>query len=163
MNLFVFCLGGTYGGSHIELHDIRFAVGETAEACHDEMRQQWWGDAAGLHLDAWGILEQADGYDIAVTDTAEPTGAQSLFFVQLGGYDAAEFGELHRNAFVVAPDAAAAKTRALSLVKDWNSPHKDGLVAVEAVLNGKNRHRLRLTPATEPKPFRFTCQYLRLS
>jgi hypothetical protein len=25
---------------------------------------RWWGDRKSLHLDCWGAVEQADGYDI---------------------------------------------------------------------------------------------------
>jgi hypothetical protein len=161
MKLFVFCIGGSYGGANVELHDIRFAIGETAEACHAEIRRQWWGDPASLHLDAWGALEQADGYDIAVTARADVAQDNALFFVHLGGYDAAEFGELHHNAFVVAADAAAAKARALAQVDGWDAPHKDKLVAVDVALRHSG-YGLKLTAAATPKPFRFTCQYLPL-
>ena len=62
MKLFMFYVGGNCGNSNVELHDVRFSIGETAEDCHDDLRRQWWGDPESLHLDCWGAVEQADGF-----------------------------------------------------------------------------------------------------
>ena len=47
-NLFMFYIGSSFGGSNIELHDIRFSIGDTPDACLDDIRRQWWGDPASL-------------------------------------------------------------------------------------------------------------------
>ncbi|WP_348539988.1 DUF1543 domain-containing protein [Rhizobium sp. rho-13.1] len=58
MKLFMFYIGGDCGNSNIELHDVRFSIGETAEDCRDDLRNQWWGDPKSLHLDCWGAVER---------------------------------------------------------------------------------------------------------
>jgi hypothetical protein len=79
MKLFMFYVGGDCGGSNIELHDIRFSVGETPEDCHDDLRRQWWGTPESLHLDCWGAVEHADGYHVALTTTAPSEQPGKLF------------------------------------------------------------------------------------
>jgi hypothetical protein len=34
MKLFMFCVGGNCGNSNVELHDVRFWVGETPQDCY---------------------------------------------------------------------------------------------------------------------------------
>jgi Domain of Unknown Function (DUF1543) len=165
MKLFMFYIGGDCGGSNVELHDVRFSIGETAEDCHDDLRKQWWGDADSLHLDCWGAVEQADGFDIVLTKDRAQESAGKLFFINLGGYDRHEFGELHRNVLLVAPDARAAKAKALTLIKGWSLPHKDSLFEIEKAIDVTAQLKargyfLRLKPAIEEKPFKFVCDYL---
>jgi hypothetical protein len=45
----MFYVGGNCGNSIIELHDVRFSVGNAPEDCHDDLRRQWWGDPTSLH------------------------------------------------------------------------------------------------------------------
>lgn len=165
MKLFMFYVGGNCGNSNVELHDVRFSIGETAEDCHADLREQWWGDPESLHLDCWGAVEQADGFDVALTKDSPGTGTDKLFFVNLGGYDPAEFSELHRNVLLVAPDAGVAKARAKALIKSWLLPHKDNLFEVEKAIDinallEAYGYSLSLKPATEEKPFTFVCDYL---
>ncbi len=165
MKLFMFYVGGNCGGSNIELHDVRFSIGETPEDCHEDLRRQWWGDPKSLHLDCWGAVEQADGFDIELAKESSPNGIDKLFFVNLGGYDASEFTELHKNVLLVAPEAKAAKAKALARVQDWSVPHKDNLFEVETTVDVTALMRrygyfLKLTKASSEKPFNFVCQYL---
>jgi hypothetical protein len=165
MKLFMFYVGGNCGNSNVELHDVRFSIGQTAEDCHDDLRKQWWGDSDSLHLDCWGAVEQADGFDIVLTKDAPQDGAEKLFFVNLGGYDAREFSELHRNVLLVASDTKAAKAKALTLIKGWSLPHKDSLFEIEKAIDVTAQLKargyfLRLKPAIEEKPFKFVCDYL---
>ena len=165
MKLYMFYVGGNCGNSNIELHDVRFSIGETPEDCHDDLRDQWWGDSDSLHLDCWGAVEQADGFDIALTNDGPQEGPDKLFFVNLGGYDPAQFSELHRNVLLVAPDAKAAKAKALPQIASWSLPHKDNLFEVEKTIDVAASleaygYTLSLKPATEEKPFTFVCDYL---
>jgi hypothetical protein len=165
MKLFMFYIGGDCGNSNIELHDIRFSMGNRAEDCYDDLRRQWWGDSKSLHLDCWGAIEQADGFDVSLTTAPPGDMPAKLFFVNLGGYSAREFGELHSNVLIVAADAKAAKQKALARVNGWAQPHKDRLFEIEkavdvtALMNTYGCF-LTLTPATNEKPFRFHCEYL---
>ena len=118
--LFAAYVGGTVEGCHVELHDMRFVIGEKIEDCYDDLRAQWWGDPESLHLDAWGAVEWADGHDVEIVDSAD-NGVQKLWFLNLGGYDAEQFTELHRNLFLVSPDWRSAKVRALGHVEDWSA------------------------------------------
>jgi hypothetical protein len=165
MKLFMFYIGGDCGNSNIELHDIRFSMGNRAEDCYDDLRRQWWGDPKSLHLDCWGPVEQADGFDVSLATAPPDDLAAKLFFVNLGDYSAREFGELHSNVLIVAADAKAAKQKALAQVNGWTQPHKDRLFEIEkaidvtALMNTYGCF-LTLKPATEEKPFRFHCEYL---
>ena len=165
MKLFMFYVGGNCGNSNVELHDVRFSIGATPEDCHEDLRRQWWGDADSLHLDCWGAVEQADGFDIRLTVDAPPDGGDRLFFVNLGGYDPAEFSELHKNVLLVAPDADIAKQKAKAQIRHWSTPHRDRLFDVEkavdvTALMQRHGYSLKLTRAAGEKPFAFVCKYL---
>lgn len=165
MKLFMFYIGGDCGNSNIELHDVRFSIGESPEDCYEDLRSQWWGEPASLHLDCWGEVEQADGFDVSLSEQPLPDGADKLFFINLGGYSSTEFAELHRNVLIVASDAAAAKSKALTSIQAWSLPHKDNLFEVEKAVNVSAAlaglgYSLRLERASTAKPFKFTCNYV---
>jgi hypothetical protein len=164
MKLFMFYVGGNYGNSNVELHDVRFSIGEAAEDCFDDLRRQWWGEPDSLHLDCWGAVEQADGYDIELSSESQADTANKLFFVNLGGYDPSEFTELHRNVLIVAPGDASAKAKAKARINHWKKPHRDRLFEIEKTLDISalmqlHGHHLGLRLATQEKPFRFECDY----
>jgi hypothetical protein len=165
MKLFMFYVGGNCGNSNVELHDVRFSIGEMPEDCHEDLRRQWWGDADSLHLDCWGAVEQADGFDITLTADAPRDAGDRLFFVNLGGYDPAEFSELHKNILLVARDANVAKERAKARIQHWSMPHRDKLFDVEKAVDitaliQRYGYSLQLTRAASDKPFTFVCKYL---
>lgn len=165
MKLFMFMIGGDCGNSNIELHDIRFSIGATAEDCRDDLRKQWWGEPKSLHLDCWGAIEQADGFDIELTAGTSVTSTDKLFFVNLGGYDPEEFTELHKNILIVAPDARSATRKALSQIRSWKLPHKDNVFEVDKAIDvsammEQSGYALTLIPAVEEKPFKFECAYI---
>lgn len=164
MKLFVIYIGGSHEKSLVELHDMRFVVANTIEETYDALRQSWWGIPTTLHLDAWGVLEYADGHNIQISK--EPSGRQmnKLYFVNLGGYDQQQFTELHKNVFVVASDEVQAKQKAVQQITEWESPHRDYLHQVESILNlnevlAKENHYLHLKEDNHIKSFEFTCRY----
>jgi hypothetical protein len=161
--LFAVYVGGRVEGCHVELHDMRFAVGATIEDCFDDLKAQWWGLPESLHLDAFGALETVDGFAVTIGDRPQDSGAK-LFFVNLGGYDPEKFDELHRNVFVVASDWRAAKKKALALVEDWTSPHKDNVFEIETIVDVADAitpgRFVHLTPDATEKPFRFEARYI---
>jgi hypothetical protein len=165
MKLFAVIVGGEVEGCHVELHDTRFVAGEKIEDCFDALKAQWWGTPQSLHLDAWGPLEWADGYQIEIVDAADaPETLQRLWFLNLGGYDPAAFTELHRNIFMVAPDWRSAKTRAIAEIKSWTAPHKDNALDVERAIDVEGAlgagKRVRLTANETSKPFTFEARYV---
>ncbi|MEZ5922199.1 MAG: DUF1543 domain-containing protein [Parvularculaceae bacterium] len=164
--LFAVLIGGEVEGCHLELHDMRFVLGETIEDCYDDLKAEWWGAPESLHLDAWGSLEWADSYDILVDEPggAESATDQKLWFFNLGGYDPAEFTELHKNMFMVGPDWRSAKNRAMEEIRGWTSPHKDFSFEVDKAIDvaaaAGNGAAITLAPSTAPKPFRFEARYV---
>lgn len=131
MSVFACLVGGTVPGMRLEVHDMLFVRGDSIEACVPSLRAQWRGTPDSLHLDGWGRLDAADGHRVALRD-APPDGGR-LFFVHSGGYDPMRFTERHDNVFVVAPDARAAKARALEQVDYEKLPHRDALLACDVV------------------------------
>jgi hypothetical protein len=159
MKLFAFYIGGRTATSLIELHDVRVVAGESIEDCYDAIRSSWWGTPESLHLDCWGELTSADGHAISLR-AAPPSGEDKLWFVNLGGYDPADFNELHKNIFVVAPTESKAKVRALKAVLDWNQRHKDNQYDVESIAClsdsvGGGKWHIHLEKSDDLVPFTF--------
>lgn len=165
MKLFVIYIGGATKTSLIELHDMRFVVAQSIEKTYDVLRNTWWGTAESLHLDAWGELVYADGYDIAIQPKVNTEAAQEkLYFLNLGGYDSKQFTELHHNVFIVAQDKQTAKLKAKAHIQHWEVPHTDSNFEVENIISveeylEKSEYDLVLTKTSDPKPFTFTCKY----
>ena len=164
MKLFMFYVGGDCGNSNVELHDVRFSIGRSPEDCFADLRRQWWGEPKSLHLDCWGAVEQADGYDVEISPEPPSDLQNKLFFVNLGGYDSSLFSELHKNILIVAVDAKSAKDRAKSQIDHWQKPHRDRLFEIEKTLDvselmQRHGYYLALRPATQEKPFQFQCDY----
>jgi hypothetical protein len=166
MKLFAIYVGGEMAGANIEVHDMRFVVAASIGDTYDDLRRQWWGKPKSLHVDCWAELSHVDGFD--VTLRPEPfTGTERLFYVNLGGYDSAEFLEVHRNAFVVAETVAQAKYRAVKTVKHWREPHRDDLYEAEQAFAltdaGREQHLyIHLERTGEERALSFTCDYTRI-
>jgi len=162
MKLFAIYVGGEHPDAHIEVHDIRFVAAETIRGTHDALLKQWWGTPGTLHIDCWAEIDHVDGYDIELR--LEPwKGAEKLFYVNLGGYDPADFAEQHKNVFVVAPNLTTAKNRALETIPHWKDAHRDDLYEAEQVFNldevlGGLHIHLVPSDRTQSEP-RFTCKY----
>lgn len=164
MHLFVIYIGGAHSQSLIELHDMRFAIANTIEETYDALRKSWWGTPTSLHLDAWGILNYADGHNILISDKPPKNASNKLYFVNLGGYDQQQFTELHKNIFVVAGDEHQAKQKAVQQISEWESPHRDYLHEIDTVLNlsdilTRQNCYLHLIETENKRPFEFICRY----
>ncbi|WP_454883885.1 DUF1543 domain-containing protein [Sphingomonas oryzagri] len=163
MKLFAIYVGGEFARANIEVHDMRFIVAPSIEDTYDELRRQWWGSPSSLHIDCWATIDHADGYDVALRP--EPyAGAARLFYVNLGGYDPADFSEKHRNMFVVAESLGKAKVKALKAIRDWDAPHKDDIYEAEQAFSLDTvtldqRLHIHLSSAREVRPLSFTCEY----
>jgi hypothetical protein len=132
--LFLVVLGGSIGGAHIELHDVRFVLGASIDDTLPALRRQWFGARKGLHLDSWMAVRFVDGYRVELRP--EPfAGPERLWFVNMGGYDPQQLAELHAFGLVVAtsPQAAKAAARRRFLPAALER-HKDDLHGVEAAL-----------------------------
>jgi hypothetical protein len=167
MHLFMIYIGGKHQNSLIELHDIRFIAAESIQSTYPELRNSWWGVPSSLHLDCYGILKQVDGYDIHLKTLPAPSD-EKLYFVNLGGYDASEFTELHRNFCIVAKNVMEAQGKAKKQIAHWESPHKDYSYQIDDVLNVQNAISsqglyIHLERSQNLIPFDFVAKYVPIS
>ena len=168
MKLFVIYIGGTHEDALIELHDMRFVAGDTIEDTYSSLRKTWWGTPQSLHLDAWGTLNYADGYEIKIFREPPEEQNKKLYFLNLGGYDSTQFTELHKNVFVVAEDKDEAKAKGKEQIQNWESPHRDYQYEVDDVLNlqdplnnvVREKLHIHLTPTDKPHDFQFIVKYV---
>ena len=133
--LFMVCLGGKVSGCNIEMHDIRFVVGDTIEQTFNALKQQWCGDKAKVHMDSYCEIKHIDGFDISLSEHPEPN-QHTLFFVNLGAYYPDHIMEQHSFELIVAQSPEQAKQIALSRVpSNLSKPHKDRIMAVDDLLS----------------------------
>ncbi len=128
MNLYLVVLGGKIPGGHVEIHDVRWVAGETIESTIPNLKLQWVGNSAGLHIDSFKLIRFVDGYEIKLVPKSEfdSNEKNNLWFINLGGYKEGEMFEQHHLTLVVAPSIQSAKQKAR---KKWSEPmkqiHKD--------------------------------------
>ena len=133
--LFVVMLGGKHPRAKIEVHDVVFAIADSLEATYPQLRQGWFGNPAGLHIDAWMRVDGVDGWKVELSPLAPLPGSPRLYFINLGGYEANTFGEAHHYLLVVAQDKNQAKSRAKQhMLKYWQQAHTDALLDVDDCL-----------------------------
>ncbi len=113
--LFMLLLGCRPPGRHTEQHDVFFGIGTTPRDLVPQIKAFWPG-AGTLHVDAWREVTQVEGYQVLVVPRPEskaPVEASAtLFFINLGGYKAAEFDEFHYKMIAVAKDRGEAIRKA---------------------------------------------------
>lgn len=135
-HLFLVMLGGRHSRANTEVHDVVAVFGDRLEDTFPQLRQAWFGEQKGLHIDAWmkinSIESEGQYYQVHVNSTAPQADALKLFLINLGGYDVREFGELHRYLLVVAGDATQAKQRGKQYFNQgWQKPHTDCVLEVD--------------------------------
>jgi hypothetical protein len=130
--LFAVYLGGRAPKANTELHDVVFVTGARIEDTYVQLLDKWFGDPKSLHIDSWLELDVVDGWRITLTD-APSSGAEKLFFVNLGAYRDGDFTELHAIGFYVAAGAPQAKKSALDehFKSGFVERHKDDLHAID--------------------------------
>ena len=67
--LFLVVLGGRTSSSHIELHDVRWVIGEGIQDTFPQLRKEWFGLAKGLHIDSYLEIRFVDGYQVLIEKT----------------------------------------------------------------------------------------------
>ncbi len=133
MNLYLVVLGGRIRGSHVEMHDVRWVIGETIESTIPCLKSEWIGNSSGLHIDSYKLIKFVDGYRVKLknTDESHGEGINKLWFINLGGYKTGEMLEQHHLTLVVASSAQEAQRKALN---KWCEPikqiHKDNHASI---------------------------------
>ena len=118
-------LGGRAGMANIELHDVRWVVGQRIEDTYDVLIRDWFGTFEGLHIDSYKKINYVDGYKINLKKIENKKlnnkkffngnyKKKKLWFVNIGGYDPSSMQEKHEFGFVVASSKLEAKNKAKS-------------------------------------------------
>ena len=129
LSLFIVVLGGRSLKSNIEIHDVRWVVGESIEDTFSDLREQWIGKKSGLHIDSYKCVKYVDGYEIVVSKSNKDNLISpqikdlSLWFVNLGGYNPEKMYEEHEFNLIVAKKSIDARKKAKA---NWetNLKHK---------------------------------------
>ncbi len=135
-SLFIVMLGGRHPRANTEVHDVVLAVGDSLEDTFLQLKNAWFAEQKGLHIDAWaqinGVAFDGKKYRLQFTGAAPNQAEQKLWLINLGGYDAREFGELHRYVLVVAQNAMVAKQRGKAyFATHWQKQHTDRVLEVD--------------------------------
>lgn len=138
-SLFIVMLGGRHARANTEVHDVVLALGENLQETYPQLKQAWFGEQKGLHIDAWaqihGVVFDDKHYQIQFTDAAPKQSDAKLYLINLGGYSAQEFGELHRYILVVAQNAMVAKQLGKQyFAQHWQKQHTDRVLDVDDCL-----------------------------
>lgn len=134
--LYMVMLGGRHKHAFTEVHDVVVAVGESLQDVYPQLKQQWFAEPNGLHIDAWmevhGVSHEKQNFQIRFSKQKPTQVGQKLFLINLGGYSEDAFGELHRYVFVVADNASTAKQRGkLHFAEQWQKQHVDAVIEVD--------------------------------
>lgn len=135
--LYAVMLGGKHPKANIEVHDVVFAVGDSLQDVYPQLKQQWFGAAKGLHIDAWMAIDGIEQYQVHLSPVAPDPAVPRLYFINLGGYLPDEFGEAHHYVLIVAQSKMQARGRArgffkkVEVLKIWQQPHVDAVLEVD--------------------------------
>ncbi len=77
--LFVVMLAVNTRKAKIEVHDVVFVTGNSIEDCYPELRQQWFGTLAGMHIDSWMQVDGVEGYQVRFSEQAPAADELRLF------------------------------------------------------------------------------------
>ena len=150
LSLFIVVLGGRSLKSNIEIHDVRWVLGESLEDTFPELRRQWIGKTNGLHIDSYKRIEYIDGYKIEVSKYTRNQSIKtktediSLWFVNLGGYNPKKMYEEHEFTLVVAKKATDAKKKAKSnWISNLKNKHTDDFSGINNFTKIDDVHSIR--------------------
>jgi hypothetical protein len=111
--LFMLLLGCRPVGRNTEQHDTYFGIAKNLKDLIPNIKS-FWKSSGNIHIDAWRIVNNVDGYQIKISDKILHDKAEKkLFFLNLGGYKENEFEEFHYKILTVSKD----KSEAISTAK----------------------------------------------
>ena len=158
LSLFIVVLGGRSLKSNIEIHDVRWVIGESIEDTFPELRRQWFGQKKGLHIDSYTCIKYIDGYKISIYENHKDNSSktysdeQSLWFINLGGYDAKKMYEGHEFTLVVAKKAIDAKKKAkMNWQSNLKNKHNDDYSGIKEIKKVDNIHSIKKINSWEIK------------
>ncbi|MBF0693471.1 MAG: DUF1543 domain-containing protein [Flavobacterium sp.] len=179
MKLYMLMVGCTPAGRFTEQHDIFFGIAENLATLIPQIKQ-FWPEAKGeIHIDAWREVTRVDGFQIEIFDRMNAqTTAETLYFINLGGYKPGDFEEYHYKLLSVAEslsDAikAAKKTTfykhytfkgATSHIDDKYGIDVDDSYKVEEMLSEdlRTRYSIKLTRTDDNEEDQLHIGYLTL-
>ncbi|WP_320664309.1 DUF1543 domain-containing protein [Prochlorococcus sp. MIT 1223] len=150
-SLFLVILGGNIRACNIELHDVRWVIGEKIEDTFKQLRNEWFGEKKGLHIDSYIKIRFVDGYKVSITRKSSLSSKinkqnNMLWFVNLGGYNKNELAEQHSFRLVVAKTSKEAITKAKYQWENnkLNKIHKDNLTKLRRIIGIDNCHSIKV-------------------
>jgi len=144
--LFMVYLGGTAPKANIEIHDIQFVIGENIEDTYNQLKENWFGDKKGLHLDSYKEIKGADGYKIEIKEIPQKID-KKLYFVNFGAPQKDLLPEIHEFGLFVGKNKHEVKNKANhSLLTTAESKHKDNLLEI---YDHTGNNYIHLTPTDE--------------
>lgn len=112
MKLFYIVLGATPKGRNTEQHDVFFGIAKNVKDLKNAIHQ-FWPEAEGkIHMDAYMHVKFIDGFEIKISDKLDQKKENNLYFLNLGGYKADVFQELHHQMLVVGQSLSQAIKKA---------------------------------------------------
>ena len=144
--LFLVVLGGRAKKANIELHDVRWVIGSRIEDTFDALRNDWFGNFEGLHIDSYKKIKHVDGYKINLKNIENKklknkkffngnAVKKNLWFVNIGGYDPNSMQEKHEFGLVVASSKLEAKNIAKSKwLLGCKKKHKDDIASLKKLI-----------------------------
>lgn len=100
--LYMLLAGCRPKGRNTEQHDVFFTIGNNIKEIIPAVVAYWPEGAKTLHIDAWRIVSNVNGFKVEVSTERPATNDAQLFFINLGGYKAGEFEEFHYKVIVAA-------------------------------------------------------------
>ncbi len=142
-SLFLVFIGGRIPLANVEIHDVRWVVGNKIEDTFLQLRKSWFGSFDSLHLDSYRKVNFVDGYRIKLRiknnqkkDQCKTKSSikEKLWFVNIGGYDPDSMQEKHEFGLVVAPNYKEAKNKAKSKwLKGCIKKHIDDCAVIKEI------------------------------
>jgi Domain of Unknown Function (DUF1543) len=136
MYLFAVYLGGAVKNCNVEAHDLVFIVADSIEHAKPRLKQMWYGEKDGVHIDGYLKLEYIDNYEVQISETKIESQLK-LYFINIGFTLDNQLIEQHEYFFIPAVSSQEAEVEAkrrIRLDSRKNFTHKDNLLAVDNCL-----------------------------
>ena len=150
LSLFIVVLGGRSLKSNIEIHDVRWVIGESIKETFPQLREQWLGEKSGLHIDSYKCIKYVDGYEIVISkskknDLIRPEGNLKLWFVNLGAYNPKKMFEEHEFNLIVERKAIDAKKKAkINWETNLKNKHNDDYSCINNLRQVEDMHPIKI-------------------